>query len=118
MLTITVLVQVRQYQVIEIYAIYMLSLFYQCALIFFKPYENPSENKLEIFNELGVSVVLVFYLLATDIAGNNETIKYYAGYGIVTNLIANMAVNFTIFFYKAYQIVKLRIVRWCRTFVT
>jgi hypothetical protein len=86
----------------------MLSILYQCILFIFKPYEKQSDNRLEIYNEISVSIVLFFYILSTDIV-SNENITKVAGYGIVTNLIANLVVNFTVFFYNAYLVLKYKL---------
>ncbi len=100
---------------LEIYALYMLSIFYQCAMLIFKPYEKQSDNRLEIYNEISVSIVLFFFILSTDIA-SNEKVRFFAGYGIVTNLITNLAVNFTIFFYNAYLVLKPKIKKLWTTY--
>lgn len=41
--------------------------------------------------------------------------KEYTGYGIVTNLIANLSVNLTIFFYNAYLAIKPKFIKcWAK----
>ncbi len=66
---------------------------------------------MEFFNEVSVSVVLLFYIMGTDIV-ENEDIRYYAGYGIVAKLFANIGLNLVFFFYNAYFIVKPKFIRF------
>jgi len=83
----------------------MLSITYQIAIVNIKPLKNRLENIIEIINELGVSIVLLFYLVGTDIV-EDENIRYYAGYGIVATLITSIVLNLGFFFYNAYFIMK------------
>jgi hypothetical protein len=42
-------------------------------------------------------------------------VKEYTGYGIVSNLIANLSVNLTIFFYNAYLAIKPKFIKcWAK----
>lgn len=100
---------------IEIGSLYFFSILYQTALLKIKPFEKPSENYMEFFNEVCVSIVLLFYIMGTDIV-ENEDIRYYAGYGIVANLFANIGVNLIFFFYNAYFIVKPKFIRFWNKF--
>jgi hypothetical protein len=75
-----------------------------------RPYKEPGENRIEIINEINVSIVLLFYIMATDIV-EDENIRYYAGYGIVVNLLVNIVINLSFFFYNAYFIMKLKVMR-------
>jgi hypothetical protein len=52
---------------VEIVILYLLSISYQIALLNIKPLKSRQENIIEIINELGVSIVLLFYLVGTDI---------------------------------------------------
>lgn len=90
---------------------YILSITYQTALVIIKPFKNRLENIIEIINELGVSIVLLFYLVGTDIV-EDENIRYYAGYGIVATLIISITLNLGFFFYNAYFILKPKLVKY------
>jgi len=48
--------------------------------------------------------------MATDIV-EDENIRYYAGYGIVVNLLVNIVINLSFFFYNAYFIMKPKVMR-------
>jgi hypothetical protein len=101
---------------LEIYALYLLSIFYQCAMFIFKPFEKQSDNHLEIYNEICISIVLFFFIFSTDIV-SNENVRLVAGYGIVTNLIVNLVVNFTIFFYNAYHVLKPKLKKFWTSYI-
>jgi hypothetical protein len=95
--------------------LYILSISYQIALINIKPFKNRIENIIEIINEHGVSIVLLFYLVGTDIV-EDENIRYYAGYGIVATLIASIVLNLGFFFYNAFFIMKPKLVKYWNTY--
>jgi hypothetical protein len=59
---------------------------------------------------------LFFYILSTDIATNQE-VKFYTGYGIVINLIGNLGVNLTIFFYNAYLAIKPKFIKFWAKYI-
>ena len=90
---------------------YILSISYQIALVNIKPLKSRLENILEIINELGVSIVLLFYLIGTDIV-EDESIRYYAGNGIVAMLFISILLNLGFFFYNAYFIMKPKLLKY------
>lgn len=74
---------------------------YQILIIKVKPYENPKENKLCIMNEMLVSIVLYFYIMASDF-NEDEDSKLVAGYGILAMLSLSFLTGFANFSFAIF----------------
>ncbi|TNV86604.1 hypothetical protein FGO68_gene12424 [Halteria grandinella] len=114
-LTIIVLVQMREYPAQQIQILLVTSVAYQAYLIKVQPYDIALENKMCLYNESLVSIVLYFYIIATEY---NKVIEMrdYSGYGILAAIGACVLVNLTKFIIEVYFEIRTKlpqIIRKC-----
>ena len=61
----------------------------------YRPYDDPSTNKNEIFNEACVLAVSYLLFIFTDYVDDYK-MKEYAGYGLIGGILLNFGVNILI----------------------
>jgi hypothetical protein len=67
-ITIMILVSIRDYQGFQISLLLPISILFQAILIRSKPFDDPIDNMMALFNELSTSIYLYQALLLTDSA--------------------------------------------------
>jgi len=72
MLSISVLIYLREYPGIQILILYFLSMLYQLYLVMVKPYEENLDNYKALFNESLVSLYALSFIGLTDITYSIE----------------------------------------------
>ena len=90
--------------------------------IYFKPFEDPGLNKIEIFNELCILCNGYHLILLTDFLPSNSFVdaeRITVGYSMIGITAINIAVNTAIMFWKSIQRLRLvisylkaRFTRW------
>jgi hypothetical protein len=108
-ITITVLIVLRDSYSLQICLLLALSWVFSALLIGFKPFESPLDVKLAIFNELMVSVYLYLMLCLTDSHGESG-LRDTFGYILLYLVMGTVGVNFV----KAVGISVIEAKRTCR----
>jgi len=75
-----------------------------------KPYEDPFQNKLEVFNELFVLLSTYLILLFSPFL-DNMNIKYNIGWVLVGIVCLNMVINMLIMLYRTFRMVKMSLIK-------
>ena len=81
--------------IIQTFAQICASSFFLMYIMHVKPYKDPKQGKMELFNELTVSVSLYFLFIFTDFCPDS-TRRYQAGWGKVALIVTNLVVNVSI----------------------
>lgn len=92
MITILILVVLRNYNAIQIMLLLLLSFFSMMLLIVAKPMASMIENKALIFNEAMVSLYLYLLMTLTDFNGLNPA-KYEFGITLLCTIFVTVLVN-------------------------
>ena len=104
LITITVLLLLRDEPSYQVHILLVWSLLFSCLLLYFKPFETKFENRLELFNQSLISISLFFFLISTGIYTDNRIeITEITGFGLISVLSLSLLVNFCIFFYEAVR---------------
>ena len=80
----------------------LMSLLYLIYLFLVKPYEEPFENKLEIFNEI-MYVMLTYSLLMFSDLHYNYDIKFNIGWGFIMLFMFQLSVNVLLIVYSTLK---------------
>ena len=70
----------------------MASTFFFLYMIEAKPHKDPKQGKMELFNELTVSISLYFLFIFTDFCPDSTT-RYQAGWAKVFLILTNLIIN-------------------------
>jgi hypothetical protein len=95
-LTVILLIFLRQFPCFQLMTIYFSQLLYQILLGYTLPYETPSKNILALTNEILCSLYLMMYLMASDF-NDNPDIRSAAGTGLLLIISLYVALNFLYF---------------------
>ena len=91
-MTSLLLILVRDHPELQILLLIILSVGFQTLLIAVRPYNNLSDQRMALFNELAASVYLYIMMLLTDFWGDN-TLRDKVGWGLLVFLSVVVLVN-------------------------
>ena len=96
-----ILLFVRDYPGLQISVLFVLSLLFQCLIIYIRPYNERIENFVAFSNELLVSMYLYTYIFLTDMIIGQQ-VKDLAGLFLMAIVFTFVLINFM---FLGYQIV-------------
>jgi len=73
---------------------------------YFKPFELPLLNKMEVFNEFSILVATYHLITFTWFVPEPET-QYTMGWSIIGITVLNIAVNMFVMFYTSIRMLRL-----------
>ena len=85
----------------QIYLQVISSSLFLLYLLHAKPHKDIKQGKVEIFNELTVSVAVYWLFIFTDLC-NDSTRRYQAGWAKVLLILTNLLVNVTIMLIETF----------------
>ncbi|TNV86838.1 hypothetical protein FGO68_gene11786 [Halteria grandinella] len=92
MITIIVLVGMKNVPAFQISTLYFISVFRQGQILVLRPFQQKGQNWLSLFNESMISAYLWHAIALTDI-NQVYDIRQGAGYGIITIVLLTIVVN-------------------------
>ena len=107
-ITLMILVSIRDYQGFQISVLLPLSILFQVLLIKSRPFDDPMDNAMALFNELSTSLYLYQALLLTDSAVD-PPLRSQLGNQLGIFVITVVSVNLIRAAFKIYKSVK----RYC-----
>ena len=119
-MTSLLLILVRDHPELQILLLIMLSVGFQTLLIAVRPFNNPSDQRMALFNELAASVYLYIMMLLTDFWGENN-LRDKVGWGLLVFLsvvvLVNLAKVFWAFFTWVSRKVKKHVIPKVQTLI-
>jgi hypothetical protein len=97
---------------IQLMAQILMSLFQLCYLVRVRPFFDPHDNALEIFNEGSILLILTCHLpFAEGIDRGGVKAVYEFGYLVIELILFNIAVNFLLFLWANLRIINQNLLR-------
>ena len=90
--TIVTLIILRNYPGVQIVMLLISSVLFQILLIKAWPYESKNDNKIAIFNEVSVSILLYIMMLMSDYLGDGLHRNEF-GYALAIHTAAVVGIN-------------------------
>jgi hypothetical protein len=92
LLTVLILILLRDYYSLQLIFLYMLSLCTQYLMIKMKPIKEMTENYLGVFNEFMVQIYIYLMIALTEYNGTNPFRSEF-GLGLVAIILISLTVN-------------------------
>ena len=102
------LILLRDHPELQILLLIMLSVAFQTLLIAVRPYSNPGDQRMALFNEFAASFYLYIMMLLTDFWGEN-TLRDKVGWGLLVFLSVVVLVNLTKVFWAFFSWVSRKV---------
>jgi hypothetical protein len=97
---------------IQLMAQILMSLLQLCYLIRVRPFTEPQDNALEIFNEGSILLILTCHLpFAMGTENGGVKAVYEFGYLVIELILFNISVNFLLFLWTNLRIMNQKVLR-------
>jgi hypothetical protein len=90
----------------------LMSLLQLCYLVGVRPFTEPQDNALEIFNEGSILLILTCHLaFATGTDSSGVKAVYEFGYLVIELILFNISVNFLVFIWTNLRLINQKVLR-------
>jgi uracil DNA glycosylase len=79
-------------------------------LVYVRPFKQPSQNYIEIFNEINIMVAALHLFLFTDFVDSPET-QYLIGWSLIAVMLLNILVNVFIMVAETLKDLRKRMIK-------
>jgi hypothetical protein len=112
MITIIILVLLREYPCQEVQCLIFLSHLMQIYLVQARPFPTKAELRMNLFNEVLVSLYLYGYILLSDFSYGYDQVQDQAGLAMLVLIFISIFANFTYMIVNVVLVVRSRFRRW------